>query len=352
MRKLLLFFALLLFMVTGREAFGQIDARLLQYPAVSHTQIVFDYAGDLWVAPKEGGVANRLTTPPGEEILPKFSPDGSKIAFSGNYEGNVDVYVIPSKGGMPLRVTYHGYPDRMVDWYPDGKNLLIASSMESGRQRFDQFYKLSAEGGMPEKLPLPYGEFGCISPDGNQIAFTPISRAYRTWKRYRGGMAADIWVYDFRKQSDVNITDNPANDEFPMWHNNTIYFLSDRGTNERSNIWAYDISTKQTREVTDFKDFDIHFPSMGPDDIVFEAGGKLYLLDLATEKYHEVKIEVVTDEITIMLKAVNVEKMIAGFSVAPDGKRAIFEARGDLFSVPQEHGPVVDLTRTSGVAER
>ncbi len=306
MRKLAVFFALLLSFAIAQEASAQIDARLLQYPAVSSTQIVFDYAGDLWVAPKEGGVANRLTTPPGEEILPRFSPDGSKIAFSGNYEGNTDVYVIPSKGGMPLRVTHHGYPDRMLCWYPDG----------------------------------------------NQIAFTPISRAYRTWKRYRGGMAADIWVYDFRKQTAVNITDNPANDEFPMWHNNTIYFLSDRGKNERANIWAYDVTTKQTRQVTDFKDFDIHFPSIGPSDIVFEAGGKLYLLDLATEKYHEVKIDVVTDEITIMPKAVNVEKMIANYSVAPDGKRAIFEARGDLFSVPAENGNVVDLTNTSGIAER
>ncbi len=352
MRRILLFFGLLLFTVTGREAFGQIDARLLQYPAVSHTQIVFDYAGDLWVAPKEGGVANRLTTPPGEEILPKFSPDGSKIAFSGNYEGNVDVYVIPSKGGMPLRVTYHGYPDRMVDWYPDGKSLLIASSMESGRQRYDQIYKVSAEGGMESKLPIPYGEFGSLSPDGDKIAFTPMSQAFRTWKRYRGGWAPDIWIFDLSKKVAENITDNPANDEFPMWHGSTIYFLSDRGTDERSNIWAYNLSTKQTREVTDFKDFDIHFPSLGPDDIVFEAGGKLYLLDLATEKYHEVKIEVVTDEITIMPRSENVEKMIANFSVASDGKRAIFEARGELFSVPAENGNVIDLTNTSGVAER
>lgn len=352
MRKLLVFFAIVLFAGTAQEVSAQIDARLLQYPAVSKTQIVFDYAGDLWVAPKEGGVANRLTTPVGEETLPRFSPDGSKIAFSGNYEGNVDVYVIPSKGGMPLRITHHGYPDRMLAWYPDGRNLLIASSMESGRQRFNQFYKVSDRGGNPERLPLPYGEFGTISPDGNKIAFTPMSQAYRTWKRYRGGWAPDIWVYDFQKETAVNITDNPADDEFPMWHNNTIYFLSDRGPNERANIWAYDVATKLTRQVTDFKDFDIHFPSLGPDDIVFEAGGRLYLLDLATEKYHEVKIEVVTDEITLMPKAVSAEKLIENFTVSPDGKRAIFEARGDLFSVPAENGNVTDITNTSGTAER
>ncbi|MDE3056743.1 MAG: PD40 domain-containing protein [Bacteroidota bacterium] len=352
MKKLFVLFALCIFAGITEHASAQIDARMLQYPAVSKTQIVFAYAGDLWVAPKEGGVANRLTTPKGEETFPRFSPDGSKIAFSGNYEGNVDVYIIPSKGGMPVRLTHHGMPDRMVDWYPDGQHLLYASSMESGRQRFDQFYRASVEGGMPEQLVIPYGEFASLSPDGKKIAYTPMSQAFRTWKRYRGGWAADIWVFDFERGTAENITDNPANDEFPMWYNNTIYFLSDRGENERSNIWAYDLNTKQTRQITNFSEFDIHFPSIGPDDIVFEAGGKLYLLDLATEKYHEVKIEVVTDEITLMSHAENLEKRISNFFVAPDGKRALFEARGEIFSVPAENGNVVDLTNTSGVAER
>ncbi len=352
MRKSSVFIIALFCAGIVREAAGQIDARLLQYPAVSRTQLVFEYAGDLWIAPKDGGVANRLTTPPGDEILPRFSPDGSQIAFSGNYEGNTDVYVIPSKGGMPLRVTHHGSDDRVLGWYPDGRSLLFASAMQSPRLRFDQLYKVSPEGGMPEKLPLPYGEFGAISPDGNMLAFTPISRAYRTWKRYRGGMAADIWIYDFRNDTAVNITDSPANDEFPMWHNNTVYFLSDRGADQRANIWAYDIRTKQMKEVTDFGNFDIHFPSIGPDDIVFEAGGRLYLLDLATEKYREVRIQLVTDEATIMPKSENVAKMIQSFWVSPDGKRAVFEARGDLFSVPAENGNVLDLTNTSGVAER
>ncbi|HEY9164702.1 MAG TPA: PDZ domain-containing protein [Candidatus Kryptonia bacterium] len=352
MKKMFVLVAICLSSLAAEKSTAQIDARMLQYPAVSGTQIVFDYAGDLWVAPKEGGVAARLTTPKGEEILPRFSPDGSLIAFSGNYEGNVDVYVIPSKGGMPVRITHEGYPDRLLDWYPDGKSLLYASSLESGRQRFDQFYKVSVQGGMPEKLSIPYGEFGTVSPDGMKIAYTPMSQAYRTWKRYRGGWAPDIWVYDLANNTAENITNNPANDEFPMWHGNTIYFLSDRGSNERSNIWAYDVITKQTRQVTDFSEFDIHFPSIGPDDIVFENGGRLYLLDLSTEKYREVKMSVVTDEITLMPKTENVEKSVATFNVAPDGKRAMFEARGDVFSVPAENGNVVDLTGTSGVAER
>ena len=331
---------------------AQVDARILQYPDVSAKYITFEYGGDIWIVPKEGGIANRLSSPKGEEVLPKFSPDGSHIAYSANYDGNVDVFVIPALGGMPVRLTHHGLTDRMVDWYPDGKNILFASSRESGKQRFNQFYKVSIKGGMPEKLPIPMAEFGSFSPDGNRIAYTPKSRSYRTWKRYRGGWAADIWIFDLKKLTAENITNNPANDEFPMWHNNIIYFLSDRGVNQRNNIWSYNVDTKAFKQITDFSDFDVHFPSLGPDDIVFEAGGSLYLLDLATEKYHEVKIEVVSDVSTLMPKTEKVEKYIQSYWPSPDGKRAIFEARGDLFSVPAENGNVYDLTNTSGYAER
>ncbi len=284
--------------------------------------------------------------------MPQFSPDGSMIGFSGDYDGNIDVYVIPSKGGMPTRITHHGMSDKMICWYPDGKHLLYSSSMESGKQRFNQFYETTPHGGMPEKLVLPYGEFASFSPDAKSIAYTPRTRAFRTWKRYRGGMATDIWIYNFDKGTAQNITDDEYNDEFPMWHNNIIYFLSDGGPAERANIWSYNITTKERKQITDFKDFDIHFPSLGPDDIVFEAGGKLYLLDLATDKYHEVKVEVVTDDITLLPRTENASELIQSYNLSPDGKRGIFEARGDLFSVPAENGPVIDLTNTSGVAER
>lgn len=224
--------------------------------------------------------------------------------------------------------------------------------MESGKQRFNQFYTVSPNGGMPEKLPVPYAEFGSISPDGKLLAYTPITTSFRTWKRYRGGMAPDIWIFNLETKASENITNDPANDEFPMWHGNTIYFLSDRNAEKRSNIYAYDVNTKQIRQVTDFKDYDTHFPSIGPDDIVFENGGNLYLLDLATEKYHEVKINVVTDQSTLIPQTEPVSKLIQNFELSPDGKRGIFEARGEVFSVPAENGPVIDLTNTSGYAER
>jgi tricorn protease len=348
-RSLTLFLSLAAF---SPALLAQVDARMLQYPDVSQTQIVFSYAGDLWVVPKEGGTAFKLSSPRGQELYPHFSPDGSHIAYSADYDGNLEIYVIPTMGGMPKRITYHGMPDRIIDWYPDGKKLLYVSSMNSGKQRFNQFYSVLPEGGMPEQLPVPYGEMGSLSPDGKKIAYTARTRVFRTWKRYRGGWAPDITVFDLTTMASETIAPSPANDEFPMWHANTIYFLSDRGPEERANIWSHNLDTKQTKQITNFKDYDIHFPSLGPSDIVFEAAGRLYLLSLKDESVHEVKVNVVTDEITLMPHEENVSKYIQSVSIAPDGKRAIFEARGDIFSVPAENGPVLDLTRSSGVAER
>lgn len=346
------FYSLLFFAIATQITSAQVNAKMFQYPDVSQTHITFTYAGDVWIVSKEGGTANKLTSAKGTELLARFSPDGKQVAFSGNYNGNVDVYVMPSLGGLPKRITHHGMMDRLIDWYPDGNNLLFASSRESGKQRFNQFYKVSKSGGLPEKLPLPYGEFGVISPDGNRIAYTPISAAFRTWKRYRGGMAADIFIFDLNNRASENITNNVAGDEIPMWSGNKIYFLSDRGENKRNNIWCYDLSTKQTKQVTNFDKFDIRFPSTGNNEIVFEAGGLLYLLDLSTEKYREVNINVVTDESTLLTRNENVEKLIQNFSLSYNGKRTLFEARGEIFSVPTENGPVLNLTQSSGVAER
>jgi len=346
------FFSMLFFAITGQITTAQVNAKMFQFPDVSQTHISFTYAGDVWIVSKDGGTANKLTSAKGTELLARFSPDGKQIAFSGNYNGNVDVYVMPSLGGLPKRITHHGMTDRLIDWYPDGNDLLFASSRESGKQRFNQFYKVSISGGLPEKLILPYGEFGVISPDGKQIAYTPKSRAFRTWKRYSGGMATDIFTFNLENSSSENITNNIANDEFPMWSGNKIYFLSDRGASKRNNIWSYDLTNKQTKQVTNFDKFDIRFPSIGNNEIVFEAGGLLYLLDLTTEKYREVKINVFTDESTLLARNENVEKLIQNFSLSYNGKRTLFEARGEIFSVPAENGPVINLTQSSGVAER
>ena len=338
--------------LAGARADAQVNARMFRQPAVSATHIAFVYAGDIWVVPKQGGVAMRLSSPRGEETFPRFSPDGSRIAFSGDYDGNVDAYVVPTLGGDPVRLTYHPMDDRVIGWHPDGKRVLIASSRESGRQRYDQFYLVNADGsGVAEKLPVAYGEFGAFSPDGRQLAYMPMSQDFRTWKRYRGGWAPDIWLFDLKTNASKNITNNPANDSHPMWHGDTIYFMSDRGANQRENIWAYNLKTGATRQVTAFADFDITFPSIGPDDIVFQAGGHLYLLNLTTEKVSEANVQVVTDRATLKARIAKATP-IESASVSPTGKRATFEARGDVFSVPAEHGPVLNLTHSSGVAER
>ncbi len=330
----------------------QINARMMQMPAVSAKQIAFCYGGDIWIVPKTGGSAVRLSSSRGPESFPHFSPDGKLIAFTGNYEGNEDIYVMPVNGGEPRRITHHGTPERVLGWYPDGKSILFESKMASFTERVGQFFKVSVTGGLPEQLPVPYGEFAAISPDGDKLAYTPTSTEFATWKRYRGGLAPDIWVYDMAAGTSENVTKNPASDSMPMWHGTSLYFLSDRDDHERRNLWVYDTQTKATRQVTHFTDCDVHFPAIGPDDIVFEARGRLYLLDLASEKTHEVEVNVITDRITLRPHVENVGGQIRDAAISPTGQRVVFEARGDLFSLPSGEGIVRNLTESSGIAER
>lgn len=332
---------------------AQNNAGLFRYPDVSATQIVFAYANDIWVVSKDGGNAIKLSSPPGVESYPKFSPDGKSIAFTGNYDGNNDVYVMPVNGGIPLRITAHGFTDRVVDWTNDGKNILFASSRESGKERFNQFYTVPATGGADTKLPLAYAEFGSYSPNGNQMALVFRTQVGRNWKRYRGGWKADICVYNFQNNTAEYISQQTdAGYEYPMWHGNSIYFLSDRGPEEKMNLWRYNLDAKSFEQVTKFTGYDIHYPSLGPDDIVFEAGGKLYLYSFASEQQKEVRINAVTDDAMMKPKLETVDNLIQHYAISPDGKRILFEARGDIFSVPATDGFVKDITRTSGVAER
>lgn len=328
------------------------DALMLRFPDVSVENIVFAYAGDLWVVPKQGGLARNLSSPEGQELFPKFSPDGQTIAFSGNYDGNTDVYTVPVTGGVPKRLTHHPDGDYVVTWYPDGQYILYRSRMKSPSYRFNRFFKQSVAGGLPETLPLPYGELASFSPDGKRMAFQFISREFRTWKRYRGGMASDLWLYDFDNNTSENFTNFDGTDAIPMWHENTIYFLSDRDEHKKLNIWAYDTNTQEMRQVTDFTEYDVKWPSLGPDAIVFENGGKLHLLDLASETSTPISIRVSADLPEVRQQLKDASKNIQNFSLSPTGKRALFEARGEIFTVPEKHGSVRNLTNTSGVAER
>ncbi len=340
-------------LAAGASAHAQIDARLMRYPDISATRIAFTYASDIWVVNKTGGLAQRLSTPKGEEVFARFSPDGKEIAFSANYDGNMDVYVMPVGGGVPVRVTHNPAADRVVGWTPDGKSILFASGMESGRDRFSKLFTVPKEGGIPKALPVPYGEFGTLSPDGKTLAYLPISTDFRTWKRYRGGMASEIWFYDLEKKTSMRLpSEGGSNDSMPMWHGDTLYFLSDRDAAKRGNVWSYNLATKAFKQITFFKEYDVHFPAIGPSDIILEAGGRLHRIDLATGALSEVKVEAVTDRAALKPRTENASKLIRGGSPSPQGKRAVFEARGEVFSVPAERGFVMNLSHTPGVAER
>ena len=346
---------LFLLAITGMFLYSvnaQIDARLFRYPDVSSTQIAFVYGGDVWIVPKTGGTANRLTSSAGEEANPRFSPDGKMLAFSATYDGNTDVYTMPVTGGVPVRLTWNAFPDRVIDWHPDGKRILFASGRESGTPAFRQLYLVSSKGGLPEKLSIPYGELASFSPDGNNVAYvTKVTESY-PFKRIRSGLASDVYIFNLKNGSADNITKSDAAEGKPVWVKNKVYYVSDAGVNKRRNIWVYDTDKKSKEQITNFTDIDINHMTAGPDDIVFEAGGRLYLLNLSSNKYAEVKINIVADMSTLMPRTVNVGNNISNFDLSPDAKRSVFEARGDLFSIPAENGVIMNLTNTSGAWER
>ena len=346
------------------QAFAAKEARLLRFPAIHEGQIVFTYAGDLYTVPDKGGVARKLTSDVGYEMFARFSPDGKWIAFTGQYDGNTEVYLMPAEGGVPRRLTYTAtlsrddVSDRMgpnnivMGWKHTEPRIVFRSRMHSWDPFIGQLFLVDTLGNMPEELPLPRGGFCSYSPDDQKLAYNRVFREFRTWKRYRGGMADDIWVYDFKTKKTVNITNNPAQDIIPMWHGNRIYFLSDRDENKRMNLFVYDLDSKETRQLTHFTDFDIKFPSIGPNAIVFENGGYIYRFDLDTEKPEKVPIYIADDQPTGRGGLVKVSDKITNYEIASDGKRALFGARGDVFTVPAKEGPTRNLTQTPGVHER
>ena len=253
---------------------------------------------------------------------------------------------------FPSRITYHSFGDRMVEWYPDGKHIVFASRREIGSRGPNQFFKVSKEGGLPERLAIPYGELASFSPSGSHLAYiTKITENY-PFKRYRGGLSSDIIVFDLKKNTAENITNNRANDGKPAWVGDNIYFLSDQGKHMRLNIWAYNVKSKKTSQLTEFKKFDISFMSAGPQEIVFEVGGVMYLMDLTTQKYQPVQVNVLSDLSTEMPRSINVQKEIRDMTPSPDGKRIVFEARGELFNVPALEGYVLNMTGSSGSFDR
>ncbi len=339
------------------------DARLLRFPAIHGNQIVFTYAGDLFTVPATGGVARRLTSDVGFEMFARFSPDGKQLAFTGQYDGNTEVYVMAADGGVPRRLTYTATlgrddvsdrmgPNNIVLGWKNATQVLFRSRRTEWNDFRGQLYLASVAGGPLEELPLPRGGFGMFSPDGKQFVYNRVFREFRTWKRYRGGQADDVWLHDFAAKTTVNLTGSPAQDIIPMWKGSTIYFASDRGERGRMNLYRYDLASKQTKALTSFTEFDVKFPSMGDAAIVFENGGWIYTLDLRTERAVKVPIAIREDFDGGRASIVDVSRSVTNFEIAPDGSRALFGARGDVFTVPAKHGPTRNLTRTPGVHER
>jgi tricorn protease len=345
----LIFFCALALIVAAASTPAQ-ETRLMRYPDVSKDQIVFSYAGDLWTVPRAGGHAHRLTAHPGEEIFPKFSPDGKSIAFTGDYDGNTDVFVMPAAGGEPRRLTYHPAADNVLGWTPDGKKILFRSNRYSQPPEFTRLFTVSPEGGTPDMLSIPRASLSSFSPDGNRIAYLPTSQDFRTWKRYRGGWKPPIGIYDLKKNSYEELPKTTGMDLFPMWHGDTIYFINDG--DGVMNLYRYDLATKKTRKLTNFTEYDIKWPSLGPDAIVFENGGMIYTFDLASEKQIQIHITVAGDDIESRPEVRSVADQIRGASISPTGARAVFEARGDIFTVPAEHGSPRNITMSPGVHEQ
>jgi tricorn protease len=336
------------------------DARLLRFPSTNGSEIVFTYAGDLYKVPVSGGEAKRLTSHLGYEMFPRFSPDGKTIAFTGHYDGNTEVYSIPAEGGEPLRLTYTAtnqrddLGDRMgpnnivMCWTPDGNGVVYRNRTGGGFTA--KLYIAGKEGGLSEAIPLPEGGFCTYSPDGKRLAYNRVMREFRTWKYYRGGMADDIWIYDAGKKSVENITNNDAQDIFPMWVGDEIYFLSDR--DRTMNVFVYNTTTKKTEKVTRFKEYDVKFPSTNGKQIVFENGGYIYKLDPATKKAEKVTITLTSDNIYARSEMKDAGRYLSAASLSPDGKRVVVTARGEIFNLPAEQGVTKNITRTPGVHER
>jgi tricorn protease len=354
------------FAAHGAESSGH---TFMRFPTVYGNTIVFAAHDNLWAVPRSGGAAIRLTSEAGRDLSPQFSPDGRWIAFTGEYQGNRDVYVMPSSGGSARRLTFTSDivpeapvrwgPNNMVlTWTPDSANIVFLSRREAWNTWINKPFVVPLAGGLAQPLPIDRGGFMSYSPDGRQIAYTRIFQDFRTWKRYDGGLAQNIDIYDFQTKQLKHVTDWVGTETSPMWSGKTIYFLADHDASRRKNIWAYDTGSGEFRQITHFTDYDIDYPSLGAGAeaaIVFQQGGKLHVLDVPSEQLHDIDVTVPDDGTRTGPRWVDAKDSIreqdtsqhTNFDIAPNGNRAVFSARGDIFTLPAEHGNTRNLTQSS-----
>lgn len=347
MKKILLLFVLTSFSII---VFSQ-GTMLLRQPTISSKDVVFVYANDLWKAPVNGGNAIRLTSNEGYESSPHFSADEKWIAFTAEYDGNIDVYIIPAEGGTPKRLTYHPTGDFVQGWTPDGK-IIFRSGRNARPTQTSQLFTVSVDGGLPELVDIPRAAYGEISGDGKYIAYTPITSWDPEWRNYRGGQAMPIWIVDLKTKDLVRTPQLDKERHLdPVWIGNKVYYLSER--DYTSNIWSFDISTKQEEQVTFHKKFDVKSLDAAGNKIVYEQGGYLHVLDAGTKSTTQLNINVAGDLNFSRERWVDVNSgNVSNPNLSPNGKRAIFEYRGDIFTFPKEEGSWRNLTESSGVADR
>jgi tricorn protease len=333
------------------------QTKLLRFPDIHGDKVVFTYAGDLWTASASGGAAARLTAHPGLELFGKFSPDGKWIAFMGQYDGDEQVYVIPSGGGVPKQLTWYpgrgplaprwGFDNQVLGWTRDGKSVLFRSMRDGWDLADTRLYTVPIDGSLGEPLPMPVSGAGDLSPDGKQVAYNPIARDFRTWKRYQGGWAQDLYLFDLATHETKNITSHPRTDRDPMWIGDRIFFNSDRtGT---LNLYSYDVASGAIEQVTKSTQWDVRWPSTDSvGRIVYEMDGELHVLDANSRQERHIPIQVPYEGLYDRPSRISAAKNIEDFSLSPKGERALFVARGDVFTAPIEKGPTRNLTRTSG----
>ncbi len=321
----------------------------MRYPDIHGDTVVFVYGNDIWKAPATGGTAVRLTVHDGDESFPRFSPDGSLIAFTGEYDGGADVYVMDTDGGEITRVTWEPGYDQVVGWHPV-KNKIIFTSSRNTNSRVGRLYLISPDGTGLEELIMHWAVAGSFSPDGKQIAFNKVSREDRTWKRYQGGLAQEVYLYDFATDEERNLTNFEGTDRTPMWIGDTVYFTSDR--DGVLNVYSADPATGTIEQVTRHTEYDARRPSMGGTRIVYELGGSLWLLDTTSGETAQIPVEIRADAPEIRPALVDVADQVRGIDISPSGKRALVTARGEVFSVPQKNGPTRNLSSDCGAREK
>jgi tricorn protease len=315
-------------------------------------QIVFTYEDDLWLVSDQGGYAHRITRDAGTESYARFSPDGTKLAFTASYDGGTDVYVMDARGGVPTQLTFAPGRDRVVDWFPDGSAILFRANRVAPF-RAEELYRIDVDGGMPERIPVDRGGLASLNADGTKLAYNRISRENATWKRYQGGEAQEIWIADFSNGDISRLTDWKGTDNYPMWYGGKVYFTSDRyeGT---LNLFSQDPATGDVQRLTSFDDYDVKYPAMGDGRIVFQYGGHLHVLDLADGSDREVDIQIPTDEVLMRPDWIDVSSRSGSFGLSPDGSRAVLESRGEIlvYPVEDEDGDPFNLTHSSASREK